>query len=63
MNKIEFLEFLHNGENSKVEFKNVNVSTGKLAKEVVSFLNHEGGYISWEWKMIVIFPVLLPTRI
>ena len=45
MNKIEFLEFLHNGENSKVEFKNVNVSTGKLAKEVVSFLNHEGGYI------------------
>lgn len=45
MNKIDFLEVLRNGENSKVEFKNVNVSAGKLAIEVVSFLNHEGGYI------------------
>lgn len=45
MNKNEFFEYLHNGENSKVEFKNVNVSADKLAKEIVSFLNHEGGYI------------------
>ena len=45
MTKTELLELLKNGENSGVEFKRDDVENHELAKELVSFLNLEGGVV------------------
>ncbi len=45
MTKTELLELLRNGENSGVEFKRDDVENHDLAKEVVAFLNLEGGVV------------------
>lgn len=45
MTKTELLELLRNGENSGVEFKRDVVLNHELAKELVAFLNLEGGVV------------------
>lgn len=45
MTRTELVELIRNGENSGVEFKRDDVENHELAKEVVAFLNLEGGII------------------
>ncbi len=45
MTKTELLELLENGENSGVEFKRDDVENHELARELVAFLNLEGGVV------------------
>ena len=45
MNPAELLELIRNGEDSLVEFKRDEVSNHDLAKELVAFLNLEGGTV------------------
>ena len=45
MNRAEFLELLLNGENSGVEFKRDEVSNADVARELVCFLNLNGGVV------------------
>jgi len=45
MNTTELLELIRNGENSGVEFKRDSVQPVDLAKEIVAFLNFQGGRI------------------
>ncbi|MFN3487289.1 MAG: helix-turn-helix domain-containing protein, partial [Planctomycetota bacterium] len=45
MTKTELLELLKNGENSGVEFKRDDIENHELAKELVAFLNLEGGIV------------------
>lgn len=45
MTKTELLELLQNGENSGVEFERDDVENHELAKELVAFLNLEGGIV------------------
>lgn len=45
MNRTELMEILRNGENSGVEFKRDDVQPVDLAKEIVAFLNFQGGVI------------------
>ena len=45
MNRTELLEIIRNGENSGVEFKRDAVQPADLAKEIVAFLNFQGGII------------------
>ena len=43
MNRAEFLELLLDGEGSGVEFKRDVVSNDQVAREIVAFLNLNGG--------------------
>ena len=45
MNKTELIDLLVNGEDSTVEFKRDDVQNHDLAKEIVAFLNLEGGTV------------------
>ncbi len=45
MNRAEFLELLRHGENSGVEFKRDDVGNVDAARELVSFLNLDGGVL------------------
>ena len=45
MNRAELLDLLRNGEDSTVEFKRDDVRNHDLAKELVAFLNLEGGIV------------------
>ena len=45
MTKTELLELLRNGENSGMEFKRDDVENHVLAKEIVAFLNFQGGIV------------------
>ena len=45
MLKVELLEIIANGENSRVEFKCDDVRPEQLAKEIVALVNFQGGYI------------------
>ncbi len=45
MNKVELIELIHNGENSRVEFKRDDVTPAKLAGEMAALLNLRGGYV------------------
>ena len=45
MNRAELLDLLRNGEDSTVEFKRDDVRNHDLAKEIVAFLNLEGGAV------------------
>ena len=45
MNRTDLAELIHNGENSGVEFKRDDIQSQKLAEEMASLLNIEGGYI------------------
>ena len=45
MNRTELLELIRNGENSGVEFKRDGVKNHELAKELVAFLNLNGGIL------------------
>ena len=45
MNRAEFLELLLNGEGSGVEFKRDDVSNADVARELVAFLNLNGGIL------------------
>jgi len=45
MTKSELLELVSKGENSGVEFKRDDIQSYDLAKEIVAFLNFEGGTI------------------
>ena len=45
MLKVELLEIIANGENSKVEFKRDDIRTEQLAKEIVALVNFQGGHI------------------
>ncbi len=45
MNKTDLREIIGNGENSGVEFKRDDVVNHELAKEIVSFLNLDGGIV------------------
>jgi ATP-dependent DNA helicase RecG len=45
MTKTEFLDLLRNGEDSGVEFKRDDVENHDLAKEIVAFLNFQGGIV------------------
>ncbi len=45
MRTAEILEFIRNGEDSGVEFKRDDISNYDLAKELVAFLNFEGGTV------------------
>ena len=45
MNRTELLEIIRNGENSGVEFKRDDIQPADLAKEIVAFLNFQGGII------------------
>ena len=45
MNKTDLIELIRNDENSGVEFKRDDITPGKLANEMVAFLNLEGGHI------------------
>ena len=45
MNRAELLDLLRNGEDSTVEFKRDDVRNHDLAKELVAFLNLEGGVV------------------
>ena len=45
MFKVELLEIIANGENSRVEFKRDDVRAEQLAKEIVALANFQGGHI------------------
>jgi ATP-dependent DNA helicase RecG len=45
MNRLELREVIRNGENSGVEFKRDDVQNSGLAKELVAFLNLDGGMV------------------
>jgi len=45
MKKAELFELIENGENSGVEFKRDDIRSEQLAKEIVAFANHKGGYL------------------
>lgn len=45
MTRTELLELLKNGENSGVEFKRDDIENHELAKELVAFLNFDGGAV------------------
>ena len=45
MNKAELLEIIGSGENSGVEFKRDNIPIQDLAREIVAFVNYQGGMI------------------
>lgn len=45
MTKTELIELIRNGENSGVEFKRDDIQHHELAKELVSFLNLDGGTV------------------
>lgn len=45
MNRTELLDLIRNGESSHVEFKRDGVKPSQLAKEMVAFLNTNGGQI------------------
>ena len=45
MNKADLMDLLHNGEDSTVEFKRDDVQNYALAKELVAFLNLDGGTV------------------
>lgn len=45
MKKTELLEIIQNGEDSGLEFKRDNIATQDLAKELVAFLNLDGGTV------------------
>lgn len=45
MNRADLMELLRNGENSTVEFKRDDVQNDALAKELVAFLNLDGGTV------------------
>ncbi len=45
MNKADLIELIRNGEDSTLEFKRDGVQNHDLAKELVAFLNLEGGII------------------
>jgi len=45
MTRLELLDIIRNGENSGVEFKRDDLQTYDLAKELVAFLNFEGGLV------------------
>jgi ATP-dependent DNA helicase RecG len=45
MTKAELLELLKNGENSGVEFKRDDIENHELSRELVAFLNLEGGIV------------------
>lgn len=45
MTTTELLELIRNGENSGVEFKRDTITNRDLAKELVAFLNYEGGVV------------------
>ena len=45
LTKYEVLECIDNGENSGVEFKRIGVANYQIAKELVAFLNFEGGHL------------------
>ena len=40
----EILNIINNGENSLVEFKEDSADNKKIAKEMIAFSNHKGGY-------------------
>ena len=46
MNKPGLIELISEGEGSVLEFKRDGVRAGSLAKELVAFLNLEGGTVS-----------------
>ena len=45
MTRTELKEILRNGENSNVEFKRDELENHRLAREIVAFLNFEGGMV------------------
>ena len=45
MNKTELMERIRNGEDSTLEFKRADVRNDEIAKELVAFLNLEGGIV------------------
>ena len=45
MNQADFLELLLNGESSGVEFKRDDISNADVARELVAFLNLNGGVL------------------
>lgn len=45
MTKTELLEIIRNGENSGVEFKRDDIRPHEVAKEIVAFLNLDGGML------------------
>ena len=45
MNRTELLDLLRGGEDSTAEFMRDDVRSHELAKELVAFLNHEGGIV------------------
>jgi len=45
MNKMELLEIIRNGESSGVEFKRDDIPIQDLAREIVAFVNYQGGMI------------------
>lgn len=45
MNKTELLEIIYNGENSGVEFKRDILQNHDLARELVAFVNFQGGVV------------------
>ncbi|MFZ3207962.1 MAG: RNA-binding domain-containing protein [Geobacteraceae bacterium] len=45
LNEQEILKLIANGENSYIEFKEDSADSKILAREIVAFSNHKGGYI------------------
>ena len=45
MNRTELFDLIRNGENSTLEFKRDDIQNHALAKELVAFLNLEGGTV------------------
>ena len=45
MNRTELFDLIRNGENSTLEFKRDDIQNHDLAKELVAFLNLEGGTV------------------
>jgi len=45
MTRLELIDIIRNGENSAIEFKRDDIQTHDLAKELVAFLNFEGGAV------------------
>ena len=45
MNKTELMERIRNGEDSTLEFKRADIRNDEVAKELVAFLNLEGGIV------------------
>lgn len=43
--RTELLEIIHNGENSGIEFKCDAIQNHDLVKELVAFVNLEGGIV------------------